>query len=100
VVLKRFDNEEASIQGLTLLILMIIFGAAAFFWLTLPLTGGTATAVMAFWAASPTAPDAAYIAGFENIARLNDGHVIAILVIFLAGLSFLIVALRSKFGVN
>ena len=94
------DNENGSIQGLVLFMLMLIFGAATYFWLTLPMGGGVSTAITAYWAASPTAPDAAYQAGFANIAALNDGRVNAMLVMILSGLSFLIVGLRSKFQVT
>ena len=96
----KYNNDEGSIQGLVLFILMIIFGCAAYMFLTVPLTNGVASSVTLFWAAQPTVPDAAYIDGFKNIAALNDSHTIAILVMILSGLSFLIVALRSKFGVN
>lgn len=96
----KFDNEDASIQGLILFFLMIIFSVAAYMWLTLPLTDGVASSVTLFWAASPSAPDTAYIEGFQNIARLNSGSTIAMLVMILAGLSFLIVALRSRFSVG
>ena len=94
------DNEDGSIQGLILFFLMLIFGMAAYEFVNLPIGNGTANAITAFWAASPYAPDAAYIAGFQNIAALNDGHVIAMLVMILSGLSFLIVALRSRFSVT
>jgi hypothetical protein len=93
-------NEDASIQGLTLFILMLIFSFAAFMWLTMPLSDGVSTSVTAFWAASGSAPDAAYIAGFQNIAALNDGRVIAMLALIFSGISFLIVALRSRFTVG
>lgn len=99
MVLKSHDNEEASIQGLTLFFLMIIFGFGAYMWLTVPLTDGVSTSVTAFWAASPTVPDAAYMAGFSNIAALNSSGVIGMLIMIISGLSFLIVALRSKFSV-
>jgi hypothetical protein len=100
MVLKRFDNEEGSIQGLVLFFLMIIFSAAAYFWLTLPLTDGVSTSVTLYWALSNTTPDAAYQAGFQNLANLNSSPTIAMLVMLLSGLSFLIVALRSKFSVG
>ena len=100
MVLKPYDNEEASIQGLVLFFLMIIFGFAAYMWVTVPLGDGISTSVTAFWAASTTVPDAAYIAGFANLAALNGSSTIAMLIMILSGLSFLIVALRSKFGVN
>ena len=100
MVLKPYDNEEASIQGLVLFFLMIIFGVASYMWLTVPLSDGISTSVTAFWAASTTVPDAAYIAGFANLAALNSSSTIAMLIMILSGLSFLIVALRSKFGVN
>ena len=48
MVLKRFNNDEASIQGLALLILMLVFAFGAYMWLTVPLGNGTATAVTAF----------------------------------------------------
>jgi hypothetical protein len=98
--MRTFDNEEGSIQGLVLFFLMLIFAAATYFWLTLPMGDGIATAVTMFWNISGQAPDAAYQAGFENIARLNSSSTIAMLAMILSGLSFLIVALRSKFGVN
>jgi hypothetical protein len=94
------DNEEASIQGLVLFFLMIIFGFAAYMWLTVPLGNGIAISVTAFWAASPSQPDAAYMSGFQAIADLNSGHTIAMLVMILSGLSFLIVALRNRFSVG
>jgi hypothetical protein len=100
MVLKFQSNEEGSIQGLTLFFLMIIFAAATYFWLTLPLTGGTATAVTLFWSISGLTPDAAYQAGFQNVANLNSSSTIAMLAMILSGLAFLIVALRNKFGVN
>jgi hypothetical protein len=100
MVLKPYDNEEGSIQGLVLFFLMIVFGFASYMWLTVPLSDGIASSVTAFWASSTTAPDAAYISGFANLAALNDGHTIAMLIMILSGLSFLIVALRSKFSVN
>lgn len=95
-----FDNEDGSIQGLVLFILMIVFGVAAYLFLTLPMGDGIATSVTLFWAASPSVPDAAYMAGFQNLADLNSGKTIAMLIMLLAGLSFLIVALRSKFSVS
>ena len=94
------DNEEGSIQGLALFFLSIIFGFAAYEWLTLPLTGGVATSITRFWATSGMTPDTAYQAGFANIAALNNGPTIAMLIMVLSGLSFLIVALRSKFSVG
>jgi hypothetical protein len=100
MVLKPYDNEEGSIQGLALFFLMIIFGFASYMWLTVPLSDGISTSVTAFWASSTTVPDAAYIAGFANLAALNSSSTIAMLIMILSGLSFLIVALRSKFGVN
>jgi hypothetical protein len=100
VLKRRFDNEEGSIQGLVLFFLMIIFSAATYFWLTLPMTDGVATAVTMYWTLSNLTPDAAYQSGFANIAALNDGSTIAMLVMILSGLSFLIVALRSKFSVG
>lgn len=96
----KYDNEEASIQGLILFFLMIIFSVAAYLWLTLPITDGVASSVTLFWAVAPSAPDAAYTEGFQNIARLNSGSTIAMLVMVLSGLSFLIVALRSRFSVG
>ena len=96
--MRTFDNEEGSIQGLVLFFLMLIFGAAAYFWLTLPMTGGIATAVTLYWSVSGLTPDAAYQAGFSNLAALNSGSTIAMLIMVLSGLSFLIVALRSKFS--
>jgi hypothetical protein len=83
-----------------LFFLIIIFSVAAYLWLTLPLGDGISTSVTAYWAASPTAPDAAYQEGFQHIADLNSGKVIAMIVMIFAGLSFLIVALRSKFSVS
>jgi hypothetical protein len=100
MVLKPYDNEEGSIQGLILFFLMIIFGFATYMWLTVPLTDGISTSVTLFWASSTTVPDAAYIAGFENLAKLNNSSTIAMLIMILSGLSFLIIALRSKWGVN
>jgi len=94
------DNEEGSIQGLILFALMLIFGVATYEWLTLPMGNGVATAVTAFWAASPTAPDAAYMAGFQNLAAINSSQTIAMLIMIVSGISFLIVALRSKFSVG
>ena len=96
----ELDNEQGSIQGLAMFFLSLIFGFAACEWLTLPMGGGVATAVTAFWAHSTTQPDAAYQAGFANLAALNSGSTIAMLIMILSGLSFLIVALRSKFAVN
>jgi hypothetical protein len=96
----RVNNEEGSIQGLVLFFLMIIFSFATYMWLTVPMTNGVATSLTLFWAASTSAPDAAYQAGFANLAALNSGSTIAMLVIFLAGLSLLIVALRNKFSVG
>jgi hypothetical protein len=96
----KFDNEDGSIQGLVLFFLMIIFAAATYFWLTLPMTDGVSTAVTLYWAVSGLTPDAAYQAGFANVARLNSSSTIAMLAMILSGLSFLIVALRNKFGVN
>jgi hypothetical protein len=98
--LKRYDNEDGSIQGLALFILMLIFGFSSYMWLTVPLSDGISTSVTAFWLHSTTAPDAAYIAGFQNLANLNSSSTIAMLIMILSGLSFLIVALRSKFSVN
>ena len=95
-----FSNDDGSIQGLVLFFLMIIFAAATYFWLTLPMTDGVASAVTLFWAISNQTPDAAYQAGFQNIARLNSGSTIAMLAMIISGLSFLIVALRNKWGVN
>jgi len=100
MVLKSQSNDDGSIQGLTLFVLMLIFAAAAYFWLTLPMTNGVATAVTLFWTISNQTPDAAYQAGFQNVASLNSGSTIAMLTMLLSGLSFLIVALRNKFGVN
>jgi hypothetical protein len=79
---------------------MIIFAAATYFWLTLPMTDGVATAVTLYWSLSGLTPDAAYIAGFQNVANLNSSSTIAMLAMILSGLAFLIVALRNKFGVN
>jgi hypothetical protein len=100
MVLKPFDNEDGSIQGLVLFFLMIIFGFSSYMWLTVPLSDGISTSVTAFWASSTVVPDAAYIAGFQKLAALNSSSTIAMLIMILSGLSFLIVALRSKFGVN
>ena len=100
MALNNIDNEEASVQGLTLFFLMIIFGCAAYMWLTLPLTNGVAASVTLFWSLSPSVPDAAYEAGFQNLADLNSGKTIAFLIMLFSGLSFLIVALRSKFSVT
>lgn len=100
MVLKRFNNDEASIQGLALLILMLVFAFGAYMWLTVPLGNGIATAVTAFWAAFLTQPDAAYRAGFANIAALNSSQVIGMLSMILSGFGFLVVGLRSKFSVN
>ena len=100
MVMKLYDNEDGSIQGLVLFFLMIIFGFATYMWLTVPLGDGISTSVTAFWAASTTAPDAAYIAGFQNIAYLNSSSTIAMLIIILSGLSVLIIALRYKFSVS
>ena len=94
--MRTFNNDEGSIQGLALFFLMIIFAAATYFWLTLPMTGGIASAVTLYWSVSGLTPSAAYQAGFSNLARLNSGNVIAMLAMILSGLSFLIVALRSK----
>lgn len=94
----KFANDEASIQGLVLFFLMIIFGVATYMWVTLPMTGGVSDSISLFWANSPTEPDAAYEAGFSNLAALNSNQVIGMLIILLAGISFLIVALRSKFS--
>ena len=98
--MMNMDNENGSVQGLALFFLMLIFGCAAYLFLTLPMGNGVATAVTLYWSTASTAPDAAYQAGFANIAALNDGRVIAMLVMILSGLSFLIVALRSKFSVG
>jgi hypothetical protein len=94
------DNEDGSIQGLSLFFLMIIFGCASYLFLTLPLTNGIATSVTLFWSTATSAPDAAYQAGFANVAALNGSSTIAILIMILAGLGYLIVALRSKFSVS
>ena len=96
--MKVFDNEDGSIQGLALFFLMIIFAAATYFWLTLPMSDGIATAVTLYWTISGLTPDAAYQAGFQNVAALNSSSTIAMLAMVLSGLSFLIVALRSKFS--
>jgi hypothetical protein len=96
--MRAFDNDDGSIQGLALFFLMLIFAAATYFWLTLPMTGGIATAVTLYWTISGLTPDAAYQAGFQNIASLNSNSTIAMLAMILSGLSFLIVALRSKFS--
>jgi hypothetical protein len=100
MVLRPYDNEEGSVQGLILFFLMIIFAAATYFWLTLPMTDGIATAVTLYWTISGLTPDAAYQAGFQNIAALNSSSTIAMLTMVISGMSFLIVALRAKFGVN
>jgi ABC-type nickel/cobalt efflux system permease component RcnA len=96
----KMDNEDGRIPGLVLFFLMIIFGVAAYMWLTLPMSNGVAIAVTLFWSISTSAPDAAYQAGFQNLANLDSGSTIAMLIMILSGLSFLIVALRSKFGVS
>ena len=96
--MKVFDNEDGSIQGLALFFLMIIFAAATYFWLTLPMSDGIATAVTLYWTISGLTPDAAYQAGFQNVAALNSSSTIAMLAMVLSGLIFLIVALRSKFS--
>jgi hypothetical protein len=98
MVLRTMDNEEGSIQGLVLFFLMIIFAAAAYFWLTLPMTDGVSTSVTMYWTMANLTPDSAYQAGFQNVAALNGGNTIAMLAMVLSGLSFLIVALRSKFS--
>jgi hypothetical protein len=100
MVLKRFDNEEGSIQGLVLFFLMLVFGFGAYMFMTLPMGDGVATSVTLFWANSPTQPDAAYMAGFANIAAVNSNTVVGMLIMILSGISFLIVALRSKFSVS
>jgi hypothetical protein len=100
VLKRRYDNENASVQGLVLFILMLIFGFSSYMWLTVPLSDGVSSSVTAFWASSTTVPDAAYTAGFANIAALNSSSTIAMLIMILSGLSFLIVALRAKSGVN
>jgi hypothetical protein len=100
MVLKFKSNEDGSIQGLVLFFLMIIFAVAAYMWLTPSLTDGVSTSVTLFWAAVNETPDAAYQAGFQNVANLNSSPTIAMLVMILSGLSFLIVALRSKFSVG
>jgi len=99
-MVTKFTNEEASIQGLVLFFLMLIFGVAFYMWLTLPMTGGISNSVTLFWASSTTVPDAAYEAGFANLASLNSGPVIAMLIVLLASISFLIIALRSKFSIT
>jgi hypothetical protein len=96
--MRTFDNEDASIQGLALFFLMLIFAAATYFWLTLSMTNGVATAVTLYWTISGLTPGAAYQAGFANLAALNSPSTIAMLAMILSGLSFLIVALRSKFS--
>jgi hypothetical protein len=91
-------NDEASIQGLVLFILMLIFGAATFFYLMLPMTDGVASSITLFWAGTTDVPDAAYQSGFDNLAMLCSGPVIGMLILLMAGISYLIVALRSKFS--